>query len=165
MLNQQDKSVRVITLDPLEPSISIIRKSFGTVAQEMGFTPQNAPRYPAFIEMERLEESRRRGAIFWGLFIGGNQAGFVLVEKEPDGKYWMKRLAVLPEYRHGGSGKALVDTAIDYVCSKDEKKLYIAMVNEEKVLKDWYLAMGFKETSVEKFPHLPFSVAFMELDL
>jgi diamine N-acetyltransferase len=157
--------IRIITGEPLEPSVAIIRRAFGTVAEEMGFTEQNAPRYTAFTTVPKLGETRRRGGIFWGLFIGGKQAGFVAVEMEQDGKYWMKRLAVLPEFRHGGSGKALVDTVIKYVRSKGEQKLYIGMVNEEKVLKDWYLAMGFKVTAVEKFPELPFTVAFMELDI
>ncbi len=162
---KQNRSIRIITGEPLEPSVAVIRRAFGTVAEEMGITEQNAPRFTAFIKPEHLEETRRKGGVFWGLFIDGKQAGFVALLKEEDGKYWMKRLAVLPEYRHGGRGKALVDTVIDYVRSKGEKKLYIALVNEEKVLKDWYKAMGFKETSVERYPYLPFTVAFMELDL
>jgi len=159
------KDIRIITDKPLGPSLEVIHKSFGTVAKEMGITRQNAPRYTAFITAERLEETRKNGGVFWGLFIKGKQAGFVAVEKRPDAGYWMERLAVLPEFRHGGSGKALVDTAVSYVRSKGQKKLYIAMVNEQKILKNWYLAMGFKETSVEHFPGLPFSVAFMELEI
>ena len=47
------------------------------------------------------------------------------VDVAKDGTYWMKRLAVLPEFRHGGSGKALVDTVIEYVRSQGaEKTLY-----------------------------------------
>jgi len=164
-MQKHQKIIRVITDKPLEPSLAIIRRAFGTVAEEMGLTERNAPRYTAFITKERLEETRQNGAVFWGLFIDRRQVGFVAVEKEPDGHYWMKRLAVLPEFRHGGSGKLLVDTATAYARSKGEKKLYIAMVNEEKVLKDWYLNMGFKETSVQTFERLPFSVAFMELEI
>jgi len=164
-MEQEQREIRVITGNPLEPSVEIIRRAFGTVAEEMGIKEDKTPTYPAFMTREWPEDTRRKGAVFWGLFIDGRQVGFVAVEKEPDGKYWMKRLAVLPEFRHGGSGWALVNTAIDYARSNGEKKLYIAMVNEEKVLKDWYLAMGFKETSIQKFPHLPFNVAFMELEI
>ena len=160
------KFIRVITNKPLEPSVAIIRRAFGTVAQEMGFTEQNAPRYTAFITAERLEESRQKNGVFWGLFVAGQQVGFVAVDVDKDGRYWMKRLAVLPEFRHGGSGKALVETVIDYVRSKGEKKLYIGMVNEETVLKNWYLNMGFKVTDIlEKIPESPFTVCLMELDL
>jgi ribosomal protein S18 acetylase RimI-like enzyme len=162
----QKREIRIITNEPLEPSVALIRRSFATVAAEMGFTEQNAPRYTAFITKDNLEETRKWGGIFWGLFIGGRQVGFVAVVKEKDGKYSMKRLAVLPEYRHGGSGRALVDTVINYVRSLGEKKLYIGMVNEETVLKNWYLAMGFKVTSIlNDIPDLPFTVALMELDI
>ncbi len=159
------KDIRVITDKPLEPSVEVIRRAFGTVAKEMGITEQNAPRYTAFITPERLEESRKKSGVFWGLFENEIQVGFVALEVEDDGKYWMKRLAVLPEYRHSGSGKALVDKVIEYARAKGQRKLYIAMVNEQKVLKEWYLKMGFKITNIEKFPNLPFSVAFMELEI
>ena len=164
-MKKGQKLIREITDLPLESSVDIIRRAFGTVAEEMGITEENAPRYTAFINKDKLEQTRQKGAKFWGLFIDGKQTGFVAVEKEDDGRYWMKRLAVLPEFRHGGNGKALVDTAIAYTRSKGEKKIYIGIVNEEKVLKDWYKAMGFKETSVQKFEYLPFSVCFMELDI
>jgi diamine N-acetyltransferase len=160
------REIRIITDELLEPSVDLIRRSFATVAAEMGFTEQNAPRYTAFITKERLEENRQQHGIFWGLYIGGKEAGFVAVIKENDGKYSMKRLAVLPEYRHGGSGRALVDTVIDYVRGLGEKKLYIGMVNEETVLKNWYLSMGFKVTQIlNDIPDLPFTVALMEKDI
>jgi len=160
------REIRIITDEPLEPSVELIRQAFATVAVEMGFTEQNAPRYTAFITKDRLEDTLRHDGIFWGLFIGSKQAGFVAVQKEPDNKYWMKRLAVLPEYRHGGSGRALVDTVINYVCGLGEKKLYLGMVNEETVLKNWYLAMGFKVTTIfNDIPDLPFTVALMEKDI
>lgn len=159
------QDIRIITGEPLETSVAIIRTSFATVAQEMDFTEQNAPRYTAFITLERLEELRQKQSVFWGLFDDEKQVGFVAVELENDGKYWMKRLAVLPEYRHGGSGRALVNTVIDYVRSLGENKLHIGTVYEEKVLIDWYLAMGFKLTQTFTVFNLPFTVAFMELDI
>ena len=164
-MKESQRVIKVITDNPLEPSVDIIRRSFGTVAEEMSIKEETTPLFPAFMTIKRLEETRQKGAVFWGFFIGGKQIGFVAVEKEKDGRYFMKRLSVLPEYRHGGNGRALVDTAIEYTRSKGEKKLYIAMVNEGTVLKNWYLAMGFKVTSIEKFAHLPFSVCFMELDI
>ena len=114
--------------------------------------------------MEKLKELRDRETVFWGLFEGEIQIGFVALEKENDGKYWMKRLAVLPEYRHGGSGKALVNAVIAYVRKLGETKLYIGTVYDETVLINWYLSQGFKLTQTFKVPDLVFTVAFMELD-
>lgn len=164
-VEKSQREIRVITGAALEPSVAIIRRAFGTVAAERGYTEQNAPHYTAFITPERLEETRQHGGVFWGLFEGGIQAGFVAVEKEPDGRYWMKRLAVLPANRGAGSGKVLVDTVISYVRSLGEPKLYIAVAGDKGVLNDWYKAMGFIETEVKEFPSLPFKVCFMELDL
>ena len=161
----REKKIKEITGDKLDKSVEIIRRAFGTVAQEMGITEKATPFFPAFITIERLEELRKRGAVFFGLFIDGKQAGFVAVEKENDGKFYMKRLAVLPEFRHGGYGRDLVDTVIGYVKSKGSQKLHIAIVNEQTVLKEWYQGMGFKEVSIQKFEHLPFKVCFMELSI
>jgi ribosomal protein S18 acetylase RimI-like enzyme len=158
-------TIRDVTGSSLEENAAIVRKAFGTVAAELGLGPDNAPMYPAFTSAANLGELRTRGVVFFGLFVDGVQAGFVAVEKENDGKYYMKRLAVLSEYRHGGYGKELVDYAIDYVKSRSSRKLYIALVNEQAVLKEWYRGMGFRETSVRTFEHLPFRVCFMELNI
>lgn len=40
--------------------------------------------------------------------------------------------------------------------------LSIGIINENKVLKQWYSSFGFNETGFKKFPHLPFTVCFME---
>jgi ribosomal protein S18 acetylase RimI-like enzyme len=158
-------AIRDVTGDSLEANAAIVRKAFGTVAVELGLTTDNAPMFPAFTTVERMDELRARGLVFFGLFVNSIQAGFVAVEKENDGKYYMKRLAVLPEYRHGGYGKKLVDHVIDYVKARGSHKLYIVIVNEQAVLREWYRGMGFRETFVKTFEHLPFSVCFMELEI
>jgi N-acetylglutamate synthase-like GNAT family acetyltransferase len=159
------KTIKELTGASLDDSLQIIRSAFGKVAGELGITLENAPRFPAFITRERLEEMRTGGALFFGLFINGSQAGVVALEKEATGEYYMKRLAVMPEYWHGGMGRGLVEYVIDYVRRLGINKLYLGMVNEQTVLKSWYQDMGFKETAVKKFEHLPFNVCFMELDI
>ena len=49
--------------------------------------------------------------------------------------------------------------------AKGAKKLSIGIIYEQKVLKDWYKDIGFRETGIRKFEHLPFTVGFMEIDL
>ena len=77
----------------------------------------------------------------------------------------MKRLSILPEFWHKGFGREMVDYIIDYLKDSGIAKLYIAIVNEQSVLKDWYKKMGFQEISVESFDGLPFRVCFLELEL
>jgi GNAT superfamily N-acetyltransferase len=149
----------------LEDSVWIIRSAFGRVARELGINYENTPRFPAFITIERLEEMRAGGAVFFAAFSDGRQVGVVVLEKEATGEYYMKRLAVLPEYWHGGLGRKLVERVIDHVRRLGIKKLHLAMVNEQAGLKDWYRGLGFRETAVKKYEHLPFSVCFMEMDI
>jgi diamine N-acetyltransferase len=149
----------------LEKSVTIIRTAFGKVAGGLGITEENAPMFPAFITLERLEEMRARGAMFFGMFNDGSQVGVVAVEKRDAGDYYLERLAVLPEYWHGGMGRELVDFVTDYAKRLGLKKLYLGMVNEHRVLKEWYKGMGFREVEVKKYEHLPFTVCIMEKSL
>ncbi len=160
-----ERTILEITYDALDASVDIIRRSFGTVADEMGLTLENCPAYPAFITLEKLEEMKAKGGVFFGLFVDSVQVGFVAVEKERDDQYYLKRLSVLPKYRHAGFGRDLVDFIIDYLINLGISKLCIALVNEQTVLKNWYKGMGFRETSVREFEHLPFTVCFMEMDI
>ncbi len=74
----------------------------------------------------------------------------------------MEKLAVLPEYRHRGFGKKLMDFVFDYVKQRNGDTVSIGIINEYSVLKNWYSDYGFVETAVEQFEHLPFAVCFME---
>ncbi len=163
-LAKGDGKIREITSEELDASAAIIRAAFGTVAKEMGYTEEIVPVFPAFTTLEKLKVLKDRGAVFFGLFLDGKQVGFVAAENE-SGKYYIKRLSVLPEYRHGGFGRQMVNHIIEYVKSQGHHKLHLTMVDENPVLKDWYLGMGFRETAVQKFEHLPFMVSFMELEI
>ena len=33
------------------------------------------------------------------------------------------------------------------------------------LLKNWYMSYGFRETGTKAFPHLPFTVCFMEKEI
>ena len=148
---------------PLEESAEVIRTSFRTVAEELGLTEESAPTHPSFISTRQLEELRDNGLVFFGYFIEGKQVGFVAVEKADDSLYYMEKLAVLPGYRHRGYGLELVKHALNYAKNRGGKTLSIGIIDEQTVLKDWYIDIGFTETSVKTFPHLPFTVCFMEI--
>ena len=153
-----------ITAEPIEPSAAFVRRCFQTVADEMGITPERAPRYTAFITDERLAEERDRGAIFYGFFTGGTQAGFVTLEQEERG-WFMKRLAVLPEYRSRGIGRKLVDHILNQARQRGIDRLHIGIVNEQSGLKDWYVRLGFVEYQVFEIPSLPFTVSLLSINL
>ncbi len=157
--------IRDVTGESLEVNLNIIHRSFQTVADEMGITPENAPRYTAFLPLERLKEERDNGARFFGYFNDGRQIGFVTVETEDGGEWFMKRLAVLPEYRGRGIAGKLIERVIDYVKEHSVTCLHIGIVNEQKGLKQWYEAMGFRTYEVFEVPNLPFTVALLKMAL
>ncbi|OGO21635.1 MAG: hypothetical protein A2Z28_08085 [Chloroflexi bacterium RBG_16_51_9] len=160
-----ESTIREIT-DPAEFAVSarVIRNSFKTVARELGFTRETFPNHPSFFTVARLKEMKSRGAAFFGLFLGEIQIGFIAVEPADKGVFYIERLAVPPSYRHGGYGAKLVGFAIDYIRKNKGKKVALGMINEQAGLKDWYKKLGFREVSTQKFPHLPFTVCFMERD-
>ena len=160
-----DHEIREINDDSLESSADIIRQAFGAVIGELGITEENCPRFPAFTTVADLNEKRDRGARFFGAFADGNQVGFILVEMEKDGRYFAKRLAVLPENWHQGIGEKLMARAIECIRGYGVDKINIAIVDEHTILKKWYLNMGFREVSVEVIDFLPFNVGFLEKDI
>ena len=146
----------------LENSVSLIADSFRTVAVEFNLTKDNCPTHPSSVTLKQLNEMKRKGLKLFGLFEDDAQVGFVAVEKKKHKVFNLEKLAVLPEHRHKGYGGKLVEFSVEYVKNTDGEKLSIGIINEHTVLKKWYAAKGFQETSVVKFEHLPFTVCFME---
>jgi ribosomal protein S18 acetylase RimI-like enzyme len=77
----------------------------------------------------------------------------------------MEKLAVLPDKRHNGCGRMLMDFACEIIREKNGNLISIGIINENTVLKNWYIKYGFKEKEVKRFPHLPFEVCFMEKEI
>lgn len=146
----------------LEACADVIRQSFLTVAQEFGLTPENCPSNGAFIKSERLLAEKQKGNVMFSLHTDGAIAGFVAIGKLPDGTFTMEKLAVLPEYRHNGYGRVLVDYIKGQVQALGGSKISIGIIEENTILKDWYTANGFQSTGTRIFEHLPFTVGFME---
>ena len=146
----------------LNNSVTVIRKSFKTVAVEFGLTEKNCPTHPSFVTIKQLNELKIRGVRFFGLFLCSRQVGFVAIEKADNTLSYMEKLAVFPEHRHNGYGTKLVQFALDYVMKQRGKKLSIGIIDEHTILKNWYKELGFKETATKKFSNLPFTVCFME---
>jgi ribosomal protein S18 acetylase RimI-like enzyme len=64
-----------------------------------------------------------------------------------------------------GIGRALLDFAKEKVAEWEGNRISIGIIEENSVLKNWYLSYGFEPTATRKFEHLPFTVGFMELKL
>ena len=153
--------------DDLSMAVTILRESFGTVAADFGITFENCPSNPAYIDSDSLKEQLKGDRSFYLFCLNNEPVGSVAIEKSPDqpGVYYIERVAVLPDYRHKGLGKELMRFATELIISRGGKKISVAIVNENEVLKKWYASQGFAETAIRKFDHLPFTVSFLQKHL
>ncbi len=157
--------IREMKEQELEECASVIREGFLTVAEEFGLTRENAPTNGAFLQTERLIEERAKGHIMYAAVQGDRIIGYMQLERSTPELYFLQKLVVLPGYRHMGIGRALLSYAKEKVTDWEGNKISIGIIEENTVLKNWYLSYGFEPTGTRKFEHLPFTVGFMELKL
>ena len=157
--------IRQLEKDDLEESLQIIRQSFATVAEQFSLTEQNCPSNGAFLQYERLLQDYEKGNCMFGLFSGGKLCGFVAICRLNENLYSIEKLAVPPEYRKAGYGSMLVDYAKEYIKKQSANTVTIGIMDHHTALKNWYIKRGFIETGTKAYPHLPFTVCFMECAL
>ena len=150
---------------PLGPWVALVREAFGTVAAEFGWTEETVPANAAFTSLAKLEGMRQKGIRMFGLELDGVPAGFMAVEDGGEGTFYVERVSVQPGRRHAGLGRQLMAHAFAVIRAAGGRKASIGVVDENAVLKRWYEAQGFRETGKKRFPHLPFTVCFLELPL
>ena len=159
-------SIREVQDNDIDVCAEVIRRSFATVACEIGITRENYPNDDGmFMKNELLAEEKQAGSLMFALCCKNEIVGFITLYSETDGIWGLGHLSVLPEYRHLGFGKALLDFVKEKIKLSNGCKIKITIINENKVLKSWYERYGFKHTGVESFPDLPFTVGYMELSL
>jgi ribosomal protein S18 acetylase RimI-like enzyme len=155
----------VNTNEQFKKSAEVIRNSFIDVAKEFGITKDNVPTNGAFIKPVNIQAMYKKGINMYGINENSVQIGFVALEKAKESLYYIEKLSVLPEFRHKGYGKALLDYVCNEVKSKSSGTISVALIDENTVLKNWYKAYGFIQIKKKKFSHLPFTVCFMEKEI
>ncbi|MBR3818765.1 MAG: GNAT family N-acetyltransferase [Clostridia bacterium] len=128
-------------------------------------TENNCPSHTAFMTIDKLEKQFDDNRPMFLFYQEDIPVGYFSLTKCNDGEWELNNLAVLPEFRHSGIGKALIDYAVARVKNYDGNKISIGIIEENTKLKEWYLKLGFKHISTRKFEHLPFTVGFMELEV
>jgi len=165
------ESINGAVIKQLDPSklpfaVEVIRTSFATVAEDLGLTEQNCPRYVGFVTTaERLQTQYGWGWWLYGLYENERLVGYVSISEAADGVFEIHNLAVIPEFRHKGYGKQLLNFCIIKVKEAGGVKITISIAEENTVLKNWYTEYGFVHTGIKTFEHLPFTVGYMELEL
>jgi ribosomal protein S18 acetylase RimI-like enzyme len=138
--------IKQIQVSEFPVAVEMIRASFITVAKEFDLTEENCPRHTAFsTTAEELHKNLNWGWLMYGLYEDNKIVGYVALSKsrETDGEYELHNLAVLPEYRHKGYGKQLVGFCKAKTKELGGAKIFLSFIEENTVLKNWYLANGF----------------------
>lgn len=142
-------------------AVEIIRASFRTIIEQFRLDESNCPSHPAFITGDKLKASMDDGMVCFILRRDNRQIGFVRMKKLNSSEYSLERLAVLPEERHNGCGRMLVDHVCTIARNAGGHEIHIGIINEHTVLKHWYQDLGFVVSSIDQYDHLPFGVCMM----
>ena len=143
----------------------IIRTSFRDVAEHFGLTQENCPRHASNCKVDWIGKDMNRGVTCFILEEKGRAPGCVALEKANSELSYLERLAVLPDRRRHGLGRALVDHVLAEAKRNGAKRLNIGTIAEQSELGNWYRKIGFVETETKEFAHLPFRVRFMSYEI
>ncbi len=154
--------IREINKNDLDECLEVIHQSFKTVAEQFGLTKENCPKHTSFIPIYFLETQMNWGWHMFALCSGDRIIGYMSLSWEDDKTFELHNLAVLPEFRHNGYGKMLLDYAKEKAISLGGSKIKIGIIEESTVLKNWYIQNGFVHIGTKKFDHLPFTSGYLE---
>lgn len=157
--------IREINRNDVPECVQVIRSSFLTVANEFGFTVDNAPRFTAFATTEdrlyyQLDNEHR---LMYAYYSDDNKIiGYYSLLLQDNKECELNNLCVLPQYRHKHLGADLLSNAYLRAIEKGCAKINIGIVEENKVLRKWYEDNGFIHIGTKKFDFFPFTCGYME---
>ena len=159
--------IREVFHEDIPACVNIIKQSFKTVADEFGFTEENAPRFTAFATCEErllwhMDGEHRPMYVYEE---AGVLCGYYSLLIQENHECELNNLAVLPEYRHKGIGKQLLEHAYSAARDHDCKLMNIGIVEENTKLRKWYEENGAVHLGTYKFDFFPFTCGYMRKEL
>lgn len=159
--------IKEVNEKDISECVRVIRDSFATVADEFGFTAENAPKFTAFA----TTEDRLKWHLFgehrpmYAYYDNGTIVGYYSLLLQDNSECELNNLCVLPAYRHRKIGQELLIHAFNSAKELGCSKVNIGIVEENKVLRKWYEIFGFIHTGTKKFDFFPFTCGYMERKL
>lgn len=156
--------IREVKREDIRTCVEVIRQSFKTVADEFGFTPDNAARFTAFATTEdRLSwQMDNENRLMYIYEQDGIPCGYYSLLMQENEECELNNLSVLPEHRHLGIGKKLLDHAYESAKNAGCKVINIGIVEENAVLRKWYEQNGVVHIGTKKFDFFPFTCGYMK---
>jgi diamine N-acetyltransferase len=143
----------------------ILNKAFMTVALQFNFTKETAENFPAFIKSDIIDNQLNNGLKMYGYNIDNKTTGCVGYSFYKDKVYMIERLGTLPEYRHKGIGKKLMEFIESKIRENGGEIAEIHVVDINEILINWYKNMNYKKISTDKLYDgeikLPFNLCVM----
>ena len=157
--------IRPVNDSNIKECVDVIKESFLTVANEFGFTIENAPRFTAFATTEqRLAwQLNNENRPMYTFIVDGKIVGYYSLSLQENKECELNNLCVLPQFRHHGIGEKLLLHSFHTAKSLGCLKMNIGIVEENQILKKWYESFGFKHIKTQKFDFFPFTCGYMEL--
>jgi ribosomal protein S18 acetylase RimI-like enzyme len=159
--------IKEIAEKDIDACVNVIRSSFQTVADEFGFTKENAPRYTAFatddrrIRWQMLGEQRP----MYAYFDEGSIVGYYSLALQDNNECELNNLCVIPACRHKGIGEALLSDAFQRAKKLGCIKMNIGIVEENQILRKWYEGFDFVHLGCRKYDFFPFTCGYMTREL
>ncbi|MBE5940724.1 MAG: GNAT family N-acetyltransferase [Lachnospiraceae bacterium] len=156
--------IKVVEQKDISECVNVIRESFKTVADELGFTVENAPRFTAFATTEERLDWHLNGEHrpMYAYYDNETIVGYYSLLLQDNNECELNNVCVLPAYRHKGIGEELLNHAFKTAIELGCKKVNIGIVEENVVLKKWYENFGFVHIGVQKYDFFPFTCGYME---
>lgn len=126
-------------------------------------TEENCPdRGRASLPYEKLQAEFENGVLMFGYYCNDILVGFLGMKLLEDGVCKLDDIIVLPEYRHNGYGKELLDHCKQTAKKLGAYKVVLGMIDDNKRLRKWYENNGFINIGYKKYDGAPFTVGIME---
>ena len=159
--------IRKVNEQELSNCVNVIKESFITVANDFGFTMENAPRFTAFATTEdRLKwHFLREHRPMYAFFDKDTIVGYYSLLLQENNECELNNLCVIPSHRHQKIGAELLKHAFGVAKELGCKTMNIGIVEENQVLKKWYETFGFVPVGTQKFDFFPFTCGYMKKSL
>lgn len=154
--------IKPIKEEDLFESLEIFHRGYENVAAEFGLTEDNCPdRGRASLPYHKLLSEFESGTLMYGYFVGGKLAGFLSIKILED-RCKLEDIIILPEYRSKGYGTRLLDFCKEKTLELGIRKVVLGMIDDNALLREWYVKNGFINTGYKKYENAPFTVGYME---
>ena len=156
--------IKEIEKSDIAEYVKVIRESFLTVADEFGFSIENAPRFTAFATTEKRLNWHLNGEHrpMYAFYDKDTIVGYYSLALQENNECELNNLCVIPAYRHKGIGEELLKSAFETAKNLNCTKMNIGIVEENKVLRKWYEKYGFTHIGTLKYDFFPFTCGYME---